>query len=76
MAKVGKAPFVLVTEAFNRKTGLGSRFRLLAAGTGLHPQVRLHRHPRRRLRWSVGAVPPTRALTPDGIMAKVKELAK
>ena len=23
MAKVGKAPFVLVTEAFNRKTGLG-----------------------------------------------------
>jgi transketolase C-terminal domain/subunit len=26
MAKVGKAPFVLVTEAFNRRTGLGSRF--------------------------------------------------
>ncbi|MGB5973407.1 MAG: transketolase C-terminal domain-containing protein, partial [Nodosilinea sp.] len=26
LAKVGKAPFVLVTEAFNRKTGLGSRF--------------------------------------------------
>jgi len=26
MAKLGQAPFVLVTEAFNRRTGLGSRF--------------------------------------------------
>ncbi|HEY9877296.1 MAG TPA: transketolase C-terminal domain-containing protein [Leptolyngbyaceae cyanobacterium] len=26
LAKVGKAPFVLVTEALNRRTGLGSRF--------------------------------------------------
>ena len=26
MAKIGKAPFVLVVESFNRKTGLGSRF--------------------------------------------------
>lgn len=26
MAKIGKAPFVLVVEAFNRRTGLGSRF--------------------------------------------------
>jgi transketolase C-terminal domain/subunit len=26
MAKVGQAPFVLVAEEFNRKTGLGSRF--------------------------------------------------
>lgn len=26
MAKIGSAPFVLVVESFNRKTGLGSRF--------------------------------------------------
>ncbi|NJK38430.1 MAG: transketolase [Oscillatoriales cyanobacterium RM2_1_1] len=26
MTKIGKSPFVLVVEAFNRKTGLGSRF--------------------------------------------------
>jgi transketolase C-terminal domain/subunit len=26
LAKVGKAPFVVVVEAFNRRTGLGSRF--------------------------------------------------
>ncbi len=26
IAKIGKAPFVLVVEAFNRRTGLGSRF--------------------------------------------------
>jgi len=26
MAKIGKSPFVMVVEAFNRRTGLGSRF--------------------------------------------------
>ncbi len=38
MAKVGKAPFVLVVEAFNRKTGLGSRFGTWLLERGFTPK--------------------------------------
>lgn len=38
MAKIGKAPFVLVVEAFNRRTGLGSRFGSWLLERGLTPK--------------------------------------
>jgi transketolase len=38
MAKVGRSPFVLVVEAFNRKTGLGSRFGTWLLERGCSPK--------------------------------------
>ncbi len=38
MEKVGSAPFVLVVEAFNRRTGLGSRFGSWLLERGLTPR--------------------------------------
>ncbi|MGF1496823.1 MAG: transketolase C-terminal domain-containing protein [Elainellaceae cyanobacterium] len=38
MAKVGAAPFVLIVEAFNRRTGLGSRFGSWLLERGLTPK--------------------------------------
>jgi transketolase len=38
MAKIGKAPFVMVVESFNRRTGLGSRFGSWLLERGLTPK--------------------------------------
>ena len=38
MSKIGKAPFVLVVESFNRRTGLGSRFGSWLLERGLTPK--------------------------------------
>jgi transketolase len=38
MAKIGASPFVLVVEAFNRRTGLGSRFGSWLLERGLTPK--------------------------------------
>jgi transketolase len=38
MAKIGKAPFVMVVESFNRRTGLGSRFGSLLLERGMTPK--------------------------------------
>ncbi|MDZ8082378.1 MAG: transketolase C-terminal domain-containing protein [Nostoc sp. DcaGUA01] len=38
MAKIGNAPFVLVVESFNRRTGLGSRFGSWLLERGLTPK--------------------------------------
>lgn len=73
MAKVGKAPFVLVTEAFNRKTGLGSRFGswLLERGyTPKYAHIGTHEEGSGGL-WEQFI---HQGIDPDGIMAKVKEL--
>jgi len=75
MAKVGKAPFVLVTEAFNRKTGLGSRFGSWLLERGYTPKfafIGTHEEGCGGL-WEQF---PHQGIDPDGIMAKVKELAK
>lgn len=73
MAKVGKAPFVLVTEAFNRKTGLGSRFGSWLLERGYAPKfayLGTHEEGCGGL-WEQY---PHQGIDPTGIMAKVKEL--
>ncbi|PZU93722.1 MAG: transketolase [Leptolyngbya sp.] len=73
MAKVGKAPFVLVTEAFNRKTGLGSRFGTWLLERGYTPKfahIGTHHEGSGGL-WEQFI---HQGIDPDGIMAKVKEL--
>lgn len=75
LAKVGKAPFVLVTEAFNRKTGLGSRFGSWLLERGYTPKFAFmgtHEEGCGGL-WEQF---PHQGIDPDGIMAKVKELVK
>ncbi len=75
MAKIGKAPFVLVTEAFNRRTGLGSRFGSWLLERGYSPRFAFlgtHEEGCGGL-WEQF---PHQGIDPDGIMAKVKELAK
>jgi transketolase len=73
MAKVGKAPFVLVTEAFNRKTGLGSRFGSWLLERGYTPKFAyLGTHEE-----GCGGLWEQylhQGIDPVGIMAKVKEL--
>ncbi|MGB3308836.1 MAG: transketolase C-terminal domain-containing protein [Nodosilinea sp.] len=73
MSKVGKAPFVLVTEAFNRKTGLGSRFGTWLLERGYTPKfahIGTHEEGSGGL-WEQFI---HQGIDPDGIMAKVKEL--
>ncbi len=73
MAKVGQAPFVLVTEAFNRKTGLGSRFGSWLLERGYTPKfayLGTHEEGCGGL-WEQY---PHQGIDPTGIMAKVKEL--
>ncbi|PZV11993.1 MAG: transketolase [Leptolyngbya sp.] len=73
MAKVGKAPFVLVTEAFNRKTGLGSRFGTWLLERGYTPK---YAHLGTHEEGSGGLWEQFihQGIDPDGIIAKVKEL--
>jgi transketolase C-terminal domain/subunit len=73
LAKVGKAPFVLVTEAFNRRTGLGSRFGSWLLERGYTPKfayLGTHEEGCGGL-WEQY---PYQGIDPTGIMAKVKQL--
>ncbi|MGB3492193.1 MAG: transketolase C-terminal domain-containing protein [Elainellaceae cyanobacterium] len=73
MAKIGKSPFVLVTEAFNRRTGLGSRFGSWLLERGYTPKfayLGTHEEGCGGL-WEQY---PHQGIDPDGIMKKVKEL--
>lgn len=73
MAKIGKAPFVLVTEAFNRRTGLGSRFGSWLLERGYTPKfayLGTHEEGCGGL-WEQY---PYQGIDPAGIMAKVKQL--
>jgi len=73
VAKVGAAPFVLVVEAFNRRTGLGSRFGSWLLERGLAPKfayLGTHKEGCGGL-WEQF---PYQGIDPVGIMAKVKEL--
>jgi len=74
MAKVGNAPFVLVVEAFNRRTGLGSRFGSWLLERGLTPKfayLGTHKEGCGGL-WEQF---PYQGIDPVGIMAQVKKLA-
>jgi transketolase len=71
--KIGKSPFVLVVEAFNRKTGLGSRFGSWLLERGLTPKfayLGTHEEGCGGL-WEQY---PYQGIDPTGIMKKVKEL--
>jgi transketolase len=75
MAKIGKAPFVIVTESFNRKTGLGARFGSWLLERGYAPKyayLGTHKEGCGGL-WEQF---PHQGIDPVGIMIKVKELAK
>jgi len=75
MAKIGQAPFVLVAECFNRRTGLGSRFGSWLLERGYAPKyayLGTHEEGCGGL-WEQH---PHQGIDPVGIMNKVKELAK
>ncbi len=73
MAKIGKAPFVLVTEAFNRRTGLGSRFGSWLLERGYTPKF-AHLGTHEEGCGGLWEQFPHQGIDPDGIMKKVKEL--
>ncbi|MEM6715900.1 MAG: transketolase C-terminal domain-containing protein [Cyanobacteria bacterium P01_F01_bin.56] len=73
MAKIGQAPFVIVTESFNRRTGLGSRFGSWLLERGYTPKfayLGTHEEGCGGL-WEQF---PHQGIDPTGIMTKVKEL--
>ncbi|QDT36083.1 transketolase C-terminal domain-containing protein [Stratiformator vulcanicus] len=73
MAKLAKAPFVMVAEGYNVKTGLGSRFgsQLLKRGfTGKYDYIGVHREGSGGLWQQMGY----QGLDPEGIARSVKEL--
>ncbi|MFQ4144188.1 transketolase C-terminal domain-containing protein [Chlorogloeopsis sp. ULAP02] len=74
LAKIGTAPFVLVVESFNRRTGLGSRFGSWLLERGLSPKfayLGTHKEGCGGL-WEQF---PHQGIDSEGIMKKVKELA-
>jgi transketolase len=75
MAKVGKAPFVIVTESFNRKTGLGARFGSWLLERGYTPKY-AHLGTHKEGCGGLWEQFPYQGIDPVGIMSKVKELAK
>jgi transketolase len=75
MAKIGASPFVLVVEAFNRRTGLGSRFGSWLLERGLTPKF-AHLGTHKEGCGGLWEQYPHQGLDPDSIMAKVKELVK
>ncbi|ELR97364.1 transketolase C-terminal domain-containing protein [Gloeocapsa sp. PCC 73106] len=73
IAKIGQSPLVVVVEAFNRRTGLGSRFGSWLLERGLTPKfayLGTHKEGCGGL-WEQF---PHQGLDPEGIMSKVKEL--
>ncbi|PSN19282.1 transketolase [filamentous cyanobacterium CCP5] len=75
MAKIGKAPFVLVTEAFNRRTGLGSRFGSWLLERGYTPKF-AHLGTHEEGCGGLWEQYPHQGIDPEGIMKTVKELVK
>jgi transketolase len=73
MAKLGASPLVLVVEAFNQKTGLGSRFGTWLLERGFTPKFA---HLGTHIEGCGGLWEqfPHQGIDPAGIMAKVKEL--
>ncbi len=73
MTKIGQAPFVMVVESFNRRTGLGSRFGTWLLERGLTPKyayLGVHEEGCGGL-WEQF---PYQGLDPEGIMSHVKGL--
>ncbi|PSB32802.1 transketolase C-terminal domain-containing protein [Stenomitos frigidus] len=73
IAKIGASPFVLVVEAFNRKTGLGSRYGTWLLERGLTPKY-AHLGTHKEGSGGLWEQYPHQGLDPDSIIAKVKTL--
>ncbi|XGV99599.1 MAG: transketolase C-terminal domain-containing protein [Leptolyngbya sp. BL-A-14] len=73
IAKIGATPFVIVVEAFNRKTGLGSRFGTWLLERGLTPKY-AHLGTHKEGSGGLWEQYPHQGIDSDGIIAKVKEL--
>lgn len=73
IAKIGQAPFVLVVEAFNRRTGLGSRYGTWLLERGLTPKY-AHLGTHQEGCGGLWEQFPHQGIDPVGIIAKVKEL--
>jgi transketolase len=73
MVKIGNSPMVLVVEAFNRKTGLGSRFGSWLLERGLTPKY-AHIGTHKEGCGGLWEQFPHQGIDPAGIMAKTKEL--
>ncbi len=74
LAKVGQAPFVLVVEAFNRSTGLGSRYGTWLLERGLKPNY-AHLGTHKEGCGGLWEQFPYQGLDPVGIMEQVKKMA-
>lgn len=75
MAKIGNSPMVLVVEAFNKKTGLGSRFGSWLLERGLTPKY-AHIATHKEGCGGLWEQYPHQGIDPAGIMSKAKELLK
>ncbi|MDD5462815.1 MAG: transketolase C-terminal domain-containing protein [Methylococcales bacterium] len=73
MARIGNSPMVLVVEAFNRKTGLGSRFGSWLLERGFAPKY-AHLGTHQEGCGGLWEQFPHQGIDPAGIMAKAKEL--
>ncbi|MEM0915710.1 MAG: transketolase C-terminal domain-containing protein, partial [Planctomycetota bacterium] len=74
MAKLGKAPFVLVAEEFNRKTGLGMRFGSWLMERGYTPKFNYLGVTKEGC-GGLWEQMPYQGLGPDGIADAVRKLA-
>jgi transketolase len=75
MAKIGKSPMILVVEAFNRKTGLGSRMGSWLLERGHTPKY-AHLGTYKEGCGGLWEQFPHQGIDPAGIMAKAKSLLK
>ena len=73
LQKVGISPLVLVVEAFNRKTGLGSRYGTWLLERGLTPKF-AHLGTHKEGCGGLWEQFPHQGIDPVGIMAKIKAM--
>ena len=75
MEKIGQSPLVLVVEAFNRRTGLGSRFGSWLLERGLTPKY-AYLGTYREGCGGLWEQYPHQGIDPEGVMNEVRKLAK
>ncbi|MEH1967857.1 transketolase C-terminal domain-containing protein [Nostoc sp.] len=75
MVKIGNAPFALVVESFNRRTGLGSRFGSWLLERGFTPKY-AHLGTHKEGCGGLWEQFPHQGIDPVSIMNKVKDLVK
>jgi len=73
MERIGRSPFVLVVEAFNRRTGLGSRFGTWLLERGYRPKY-AHLGTWREGCGGLWEQAPHQGIDSDGILAHVRSL--